>query len=430
MPNYILYMCMKRISALILAVFTVLTTMSQNPADSTKVLFQTGHSRFSPMLGDNRVSMADFVDKVRKAAASDGIDSVVVNGYASPDGDGKANLRLAKNRRESIVNYITDKTGIGTNLIRYGQEDIAWDELRLMVAANPHVPSREKVLAILNNTPVVVLDADGRLRDSRKEQLMNLDGGKPYRWLLRHMFPQLRSVVASLFYTMPCPATSQEDADGQATVPPSVANEVEETGSVFVKVPDTAFEGDTVAAALLKADPLHRFALKTNLLYDAALLPNLELEWRMNNQWSLAVEGALAWWSKDAKHKYYRIAMVSPELRRWFNTRGPWHGMYAGLFAGAGKYDLENGGTGYMGNGYMVGLSYGYMWPIGRCLSLEAGVGAGYMYTRYEEYKPFDGHYLYQRTKTLNYFGPLKLKFSLAWRFNDINKSTKNRLAQ
>ncbi|MDE6002153.1 MAG: hypothetical protein K2G76_01465, partial [Prevotella sp.] len=143
--------------------------MSQNPADSTKVLFQTGHSRFSPMLGDNRVSMADFVDKVRKAAASDGIDSVVVNGYASPDGDGKANLRLAKNRRESIVNYITDKTGIGTNLIRYGQEDIAWDELRLMVAANPHVPSREKVLAILNNTPVVVLDADGRLRDSRKE---------------------------------------------------------------------------------------------------------------------------------------------------------------------------------------------------------------------------------------------------------------------
>lgn len=229
---------MKRISALILTVFTVLTTMSQTPADSTKVLFQTGHRQFSPMLGDNRASMAD------------------------------------------------------------------------------------------------------------------------------------------------------------------------------------------------KTDSLHRFALKTNLLYDAALMPNLELEWRMNSRWSLAVEGALAWWKKNAKHKYYRIAMVSPEIRRWFNTRGPWHGMYAGLFAGVGKYDLENGDTGYMGNGYMAGLSYGYMWPIGRSLSLEAGIGAGYMYTRYEEYKPFDGHYLYQRTKTLNYFGPLKLKFSLAWRFNDINKSHKNRQAQ
>lgn len=301
---------MKRISALILTVFTVLTTMGQTPADSTKVLFQTGQRQFSPMLGDNRASMADFIDKVRKAAASDGIDSVVVNGYASPDGN-------------------------------------------------------------------------------------------------------------------------QEEVDSQAIVPPPVANEVEETGSVCVKVTDTALAEDTVAVAPFTTDPLHRFALKTNLLYDAALMPNLELEWRMNSQWSLAVEGALAWWKKDAKHKYYRIAMVSPEIRRWFNTRGPWHGMYAGLFAGVGKYDLENGGTGYMGNDcYMVGFSYGYMWPIGRTLSLEAGIGAGYMYTRYKEYNPFEGHYLYQRTKTLNYFGPLKLKFSLAWRFNDINKPHKNRQAQ
>ena len=418
---------MKRISALIFAVFTVLTTIGQNPADSTKVLFQAGHCQFSPMLGDNRVSMTDFIDKVRKVAASDGIDSVVVNGYASPDGNSKTNLQLAKNRRESIVNYIADKTGVGTNLIRFGQEDIAWDELRLMVASNPDVPSREKVLALLDNTPIMIFDANGRLKDGRKKRLMDLEGGKPYRWLLKHIFPQLRSAVANLFYTMPSSSASQKDADSLVVIPPPVGNEAElaeETGSVFVK------DADTVAAALLKTDPLHRFALKTNLLYDAVLMPNLELEWRMNNQWSLAVEGALAWWKKDSEHKYYRIAMVSPEIRRWFNTRGPWHGMYAGLFAGAGKYDLENGSTGYMGNGYMVGLSYGYMWPIGRCLSLEAGVGAGYMYTRYEEYKPFDGHYLYQRTKTLNYFGPLKLKFSLAWRFNDINKSTKNRLAQ
>lgn len=410
-----------------LTVFTVLTTMSQTPVDSTKVLFQTGHRQFSPMLGDNRASMADFIDKVRKAAASDGIDSVVVNGYASPDGNSEGNLRLAKNRRKTIVNYITNKTGIDTTLIRPSQGDIAWDKLRLMVASTPNVPSREKVLDILDNTPVVVLDANGRLKDSRKGRLMSLDGGKPYRWLLKHIFPQLRSVVASLFYTVP--ETSQEEADKQTPIPP-VANEVRETGSVFTKVTDTVLAEDTVAVALLEADPLHRFALKTNLLYDAALMPNLELEWRMNSQWSLAVEGNVAWWKKDAKHKYYRIAMVSPELRRWFSVRGPWHGMYAGLFAGVGKYDLENGGTGYMGNGYMVGLSYGYMWPIGRSLSLEAGIGAGYMYTRYEEYKPFEGHYLYQRTKTLNYFGPLKLKFSLAWRFNDINKSHKNRQAQ
>ena len=62
------------------------------------------------------------------------------------------------------------------------------------------------------------------------------------------------------------------------------------------------------------------------------------------------------------------------------------------------------------------------MWPVSRCISLEAGLGVGYLYTRHREYIPYDGHYLYQRKSTFNYVGPLKLKFSIAWRFDDINK--------
>lgn len=178
---------------------------------------------------------------------------------------------------------------------------------------------------------------------------------------------------------------------------------------------------DTQARAEL-GDPLHRFALKTNLLYYAALMPNLELQWRMNELWSLSLDVNVAWWSKAADHKYYQIAMISPELRRWINPRGPWHGMYAGVFVGGGWYDLENGKTGYKGEGGLAGLSFGYMWPVTRTLSLEAGIGVGYLYTRHREYIPYDGHYLYQRKSTFNYVGPLKLKFSIAWRFDDINK--------
>ena len=171
--------------------------------------------------------------------------------------------------------------------------------------------------------------------------------------------------------------------------------------------------------------PRHLFALKTNVIYDALLMPNLEFEWLFNDKWSVALEADVAWWSNDSRHKYYQIFMVTPEVRRWFRTPEPWHGMYVGVFAGGGKYDLENGGTGYEGEGGMAGVSFGYMWPISRCFSLEAAVGAGYMYTRYKEYIPYDDHYLYQRTKSLNYFGPLKLKFAVAWRFNDINKPKK-----
>ena len=45
-----------------------------------------------------------------------------------------------------------------------------------------------------------------------------------------------------------------------------------------------------------------------------------------------------------------------------------------------------------------------------------AGIGIGYMHSEYEEYLPIDGHYVYQQTSRMNYFGPLKLKFALVWR--------------
>lgn len=175
----------------------------------------------------------------------------------------------------------------------------------------------------------------------------------------------------------------------------------------------------------LKRTPLYRFAIKTNVLYDALLMPNVDFEWRINDYWSVLAEVNVAWWHKESAHKYYQIAMATPEVRRWFNGSERWKGWFAGAFAGGGKYDLENGGTGYHGEGYMAGLSGGYMWPIGKSFLVEASLGVGYMYSRYKEYTPRDGHYLYQRTKSLNYFGPLKAKVSIGWRFNDINKPKK-----
>lgn len=168
--------------------------------------------------------------------------------------------------------------------------------------------------------------------------------------------------------------------------------------------------------------PLHRLALKTNLLYDAVLMPSLEVEYRIDNRWSVNLEGEVAWWSRKNRHKYYQIATISPEARYWFGTKKPWHGHYVGAFVGGSWYDLENGGRGYKGELVMTGLSYGYMFPVGRNLSFEAGIGVGFLHTQYEEYLPIDGCYVYQQTSRTNYFGPVKLKFALVWRLWDKNR--------
>ena len=169
--------------------------------------------------------------------------------------------------------------------------------------------------------------------------------------------------------------------------------------------------------------PLHtvksdgEFVLKTNLLYYAILMPNVEVEWKFAGKWSAALEIQGAWYAKNDPHKVYRVATVMPEVRYWVIERSRWNGIYVGAFVGGGMYDLCNGKKGHEGEGGLIGVSGGYMWAIGKHLSLDAGIGLGYLYARDKVYSPRDGHYLYQFTRNVNYFGPLRLKLSLVWRF-------------
>lgn len=152
------------------------------------------------------------------------------------------------------------------------------------------------------------------------------------------------------------------------------------------------------------------------MLYWVALLPNIEAEWLIDRNWSVALEGNWAQWGSYKHNKSYRLLLIDAEGCRWIKPRAPWHGWYVGVMAGGGIYDLENGSPGHKGWGVLAGVTAGFAWPVSRHLSLEAEIGAGYMFTRYKDYEPIEGHHVYLRTKELNYFGPIKLKFSLVWR--------------
>ena len=83
-----------------------------------------------------------------------------------------------------------------------------------------------------------------------------------------------------------------------------------------------------------------RFALKTNLLYAAALLINAEAEFYFKRRLSLNLDWQYAWWSNRSKHKYYRLAAVSPELRYWFASKENFRGHFSGFYVGTGLYEF------------------------------------------------------------------------------------------
>lgn len=168
-------------------------------------------------------------------------------------------------------------------------------------------------------------------------------------------------------------------------------------------------------------------AVKTNLLYWAALTPNLGLEYYFARRWSLNLEGQLAWWSNADKHRFFRLAAVSPEIRYWIANKQTFRGHFVGVYLGTGIYEfMRKPEHGLQGDFYIAGgLSYGYSLPVGKRLRMEFSLGVGYLRTEYKEYHWDSGCYKYDRTKRQTFVGPTKAAVTLTyplWWFNPRRK--------
>lgn len=171
------------------------------------------------------------------------------------------------------------------------------------------------------------------------------------------------------------------------------------------------------------------FALKSNLLYDALLVPNLSLEASISGGWTLAAGGMFAWWSKDAKHRYWRIYGGGLEIRKYFGTLSkskPLQGHHLGIYGDFLTYDFEFGAKGYQSKAtYAAGIKYGYSHPIANRLNLDFALGIGYLHSNYKTYVPRDGCYVYQETKKRKWLGPTQAEISLVWLLGKGNTNKK-----
>lgn len=388
-------------------------------SDTLRIEYRLGHRYVDTTYKANSVDLQRFISFITEELGTDRVEKIVVHSYASPDGSNRHNIRLSGIRTDSLASWIQRNTGISPEKIEKRSGGIGWDILRDEIAASD-IEHKDEVLDIIDRTPDFVLDAKGNIVTGRKKKLMDLRGGRVYNSIKETVFPSVRAGKAVLYFRNPI----LQERSMQLMPAPSFASVLPYEAPVLERPMLTPTQFPPVMPDLTCS---YRWALKTNLLYYAILMPSLELEYAIDRNWSVAAVGDLAWWSIKPKHKYYQVAVIYPEARWWFKTKDYFHGHYLGVFAGGTWYDLENGGRGYKGEGGFAGISYGYMFPITKHLSFDAEIGAGYLFTEYEEYLPvpYEGttHYVYQQTSRLHYFGPLKLKFSLAWRFGAVNKS-------
>lgn len=155
-----------------------------------------------------------------------------------------------------------------------------------------------------------------------------------------------------------------------------------------------------------------RVAVKTNALYWCGGVPNVGLDLRLNRHVTLGIDAAGTNYTISKISN--RIVAVMPEFRYWFYGR-PQAGHAVGGMLLAANYRTKWGETSHHGDAVGVGPTYSYSFEVGKHWSLEASVGAGFLYAR--EYKYTDGKTTETPQKHF-LFAPLKLGLSFVYIFN------------
>ncbi len=161
------------------------------------VYFRQGKYDIDPKFEANGKSLDEMITSIRTLQTSPDsrVRAVVIAGFASPEGTFAFNDRLAFDRAASVKNYIRDYTGLPDDAIMLynGSED--WRGLKILVEQSD-MPSKERVLEIIDTVPVWD-PATGR---GREEELMRIDGGRPYRYMYQNFFPLLRNAAYIKIY--------------------------------------------------------------------------------------------------------------------------------------------------------------------------------------------------------------------------------------
>lgn len=180
---------------------------------------------------------------------------------------------------------------------------------------------------------------------------------------------------------------------------------------------ETAVKETAVKQASAKP---YLLALRTNLLYDALLLPALGIEWRINDRIGIRLDGSLSRWG-GSTGKVQKAWLLNPEAR-WYLLHDK--RFYAGISGSYGEYNiykyplgsLLKDDTGYQGHLWNAGLTVGYQLRLCRHLSVDFNLGLGYTRSEYDSFTVTGNTRVYkQRDRKKNLWGPTQAGISLVW---------------
>lgn len=165
-----------------------------------------------------------------------------------------------------------------------------------------------------------------------------------------------------------------------------------------------------------------RLFLTTNMLYDAALTPNIGVGISVTDRVTVLADWMYARWNNRDKKRYWRIYGGDIEARYRISRRmerSPLGGHHVGAYCSMARYDFQAGRNhrGILSDkfNYAAGMSYTYSMPISTRLNIDFSLGVGYLWGTYKRHRPIDDCDVWLSTHKLGWFGPTRAGVSLVW---------------
>jgi hypothetical protein len=362
----------------------------------------------------NEASLRKFADKLDSIGISK-IDSIVVVSQSSPEGVYLHNLKLSRNRAETMRQYIASAYPELSSRLFVHPDGESWIQLREYVRTDTLM--RQSTI----DKVISVIDADVSV-DTKKWRMQQLP---IYRYLLLTYYPRIRNSVICMVYF-------SEELPRLTTPSFSVEQQAEEStikleSTLKPTLPTKSVQPEVEA-------PARKLYLKTNAVGLGLGIANAAIEIDLFRHWSFTFPVFHSNWNYFKPTLKFRTNAVQPEFRYWLSedNAGFFVGAHFGIayynfaFDGDYRYQDHNCKTPSIGGG----LSVGYRLPVSRNnrWSVEFSLGAGAYSRHYDKFynTPNTKDGLMVETVKTPYWGVDQAAVSIAYSF-DLKKKGGNR---
>ena len=390
--------------------------------DSVFIYFPLNGTDILPYLRQHTSEMEEFLESLKESYDSGRLKKVEIRAYSCLIGYDGICRNIAMKRAENLADYITAHSGIPSEAIEIAQTGIGWEALLEMVRKDGKVPGHDEAIEAITETPVWIFDDQGKIIGGKKKQIMEIERGRSFAYMREHFFEKMRYASAQLYIqasdTTAVNEPEQSERPEQEALPAQTAPQTAAPDTVDADPVPAVAETGTGCMTLPQQEDLWETSkvwLKTNIPYWGLVVPNLAVEVRLADHWSLDIPVYYSPFTVADDYRF-RTFTMQPSVRYWFKPEMKGHFLGVHVTGAAFNFATDKQFRYQDTDGaWGAGIDYGYALRFSRHWGMEFNIGVGYLWTRYETYYNIENG-ASCGTETLNYLGITRLGISLIYK--------------